>query len=111
MSPTKSTTTTKSDETPPAPQETPAEPAPGEPGREPRELSRKPAQAGGFLLYRGAYGPIFALVTTGGEGEAEVLLLRDGEIPRGRTVAVYDTAEDAERGAQEGREHVAWHPA
>lgn len=110
MSPTKSTPTAKSDETPPAPETSTApEPAPGEPGWEPRSTSKKAPEVGGHLHYRGAYGPVFALVTAGGEGWAEVLLLRPDEIPRGRTVAVYDTAEDAERGALEGREHVAWH--
>ena len=85
------------------------EPAPGEPGWEPRATSKKPATPGSFLHYRGSVGPVFALVIAGGEGWAEILLLRADEIPRGRTVTVYDTAEDAERGAQEGREHVAWH--
>lgn len=120
MTPTKSTAAKaepaaapKDPQGPPAeqaPKEKPAEYLqPGEEGWEPQKLSTKAPEVGGHLLYRGDSGPVFALVTAGGEGEAEVLLLRPDEVVRGRTVAVYDSAEDAERGYGEGRPHVAWH--
>lgn len=65
---------------------------------------------GGFVLYRHpSAGPVMALVTTAGTGEAEVLVMRDSEVPRARAVTVYDSAEDAERGAAEGLQHVAYH--
>jgi hypothetical protein len=92
---------------PPASPSTDQEPADGEP--EPQKTSTKDLAPGDHLWYRGDYGSVFALVTAGGEGEAEVLLLRPDEVVKGRTVAVYDSAEDAERGYGEGRAHVAWH--
>lgn len=81
--------------------------------QEPREAkpSAKVPEVGRMLWYRSANGPAFALVTAASEGEAEVLVLRPDEVVKARSVTVYDTAEDAERGAAEGREHVAWHPA
>lgn len=75
----------------------------------PQKRSTKAAGTGDHLWYRGDYGPVFALVTGGTEGEAEVLLLRPDEVVKGRTVAVYDSAEDAEKGHAEGQAHVAWH--
>lgn len=97
MAPTKSTT--QKEEPREAPQDV----------DQPPKLSAKAPETGGHLWYRGDYGPVFALVISGSPGEAEVLLLRPDEVVKGRTVAVYDTAEDAERGHLEGRQHVAWH--
>lgn len=75
----------------------------------PQKRSTKTAGTGDYLWCRGDSGPVFALVTAGTEGEAEVLLLRPDEVVKGRTVAVYDSAEDAEKGYEEGQPHVAWH--
>ncbi len=112
MTATKSTPPKTEPQEPPKtePQEKLAEDLrPGDEGYEPQKLSSKAPEVGKAIWYRGDYGPVFALVTAGGEGEAEVLLLRPDEVVRGRAVAVYDSAEDAERGYAEGRPNVAWH--
>lgn len=113
MAPTKSTPAkeTPTETTPPAVQD-PNETAP-EPQQdqepEPQKTSTKAVSAGDHLWVRGDSGPMFALVTAGGEGEADVLLLRPDEVIRGRTVEVFDSADDAERAYDEGRTLVAWH--
>lgn len=92
---------------PPASPDKDQEPEPQEP--EPQKLSKKAVKPGDHVWVRTDTSPAFGLVTGGGEGEAEVLLLRPEELVKGRTVAVYDSADDAERGYAEGRPHVAWH--
>ena len=76
---------------------------------EPQKRSTQAAGPGEYLWYRGDSGAVLAVVTSGTEGEAEVLLLRADEVVKGRAVAVYETAADAEKGYGEGQAHVAWH--
>jgi len=79
------------------------------------KTSTKAAEFGDTVIYHGPHGPALAFVTAGGEGSAVVLVLTDGEIPRTRSVGLYDTAQDAAEatavGAVDRREHAAYWPA
>ncbi len=100
--PSGTTTLTRTEDAPPA--------EPGDEDYEPAKPSGNVAAVGNFITYRHpSAGPTIALVKTAGTGSATVLVLRGDEVPREREVTVYDSAEDAERGAAEGLEHVAYH--
>ena len=70
------------------------------------EVSKKGVGVGEPVWYQGHAGPVLAVAMQDFTGEGTVLLLADGELPRARSVSLYDTAEDA---AGAGLEHTAYH--
>lgn len=66
-----------------------------EPPKEPRKSNREAMPFRDRLAVKTANGPAVGLVIGGGTGEARMLVLQDGEVPRAWDMAVYDNEEDA----------------